>query len=141
MKVAPRKTPKAQIPIAAMADIAMLLVIFFLVTSRLMKEAHIEARPPVAVHAEKYRTEEKSVIVDKDGGVFLNGEPSSPVEITNFLLDMIPQEGNVPKSDRIVTVKCHGKRPYGDLVDVIGGISEAGGQVVITTEQKREPKK
>jgi len=140
MKFAPRRKPKATIPIAAMADIAMLLVIFFLVTSRLMNEAGIKVKPPGAEHASVYKAKEKSIIIDENGETHFNGVPTAPQEIRRALLEVIPQ-GNAPTEERMVTVKCDAGRPYDELVDVIAAVSEAGGEIVLTTEIKKETRK
>jgi biopolymer transport protein ExbD len=140
MKFAPRRKPKATIPIAAMADIAMLLVIFFLVTSRLMNEAGIKVKPPGAAHASAYKAEEKSIIIDENGETHFNGVPTPPDEIRRALSEVIPTDENVPVRDRLVTVKCDAKRPYDELVTVIAAVSDAGGEVVITTDYKETKK-
>ena len=135
MKLAARRKPKAQIPIAAMADIAMLLVIFFLVTSRLMNEAGIKVKPPGAAHASAYKVNEKSIIIDENGEVHFNGVPTPPDEIRRALMGVLPAGGRAPLEERLVTVKCDSRRPYDELVSVIAAVSDAGGEIVLTTER------
>jgi biopolymer transport protein ExbD len=124
-----------------MADISMLLIIFFLVTSRLMNEAHIKVSPPVAQHSKQFRAKEKSVIVDEQGVVYFNGIRTSPAEIRRQLAEAIPTGKTVPADDRTVTVKCDSKLAYEKLIEVLAPVAETGALVVVSTEAKAPEKK
>jgi len=114
-----------------MSDIAFLLIIFFLVTTNFMKESHIRLKLPKAEAAMKEEKVQNSVSVDEDGVVWLNGE-----ETDSLKLDLGNVLGAKQGEHRKVFLKCHRDLIYSDYMPVIQEINEAGGILVLKTDEK-----
>ena len=119
------------IPVVAMSDIAFLLIIFFLVTTNFMKESHIRLKLPKAEAAEKEEKVQNSVSVDENGVTWLNG-----VETESLKLDLANLLGAKQGEHRKVFLKCHRDLTYSDYMPVIQEINEAGGILVLKTDEK-----
>ena len=84
-----RRRVNIYVPTASMGDIAFLLIIFFMLTSKFMQESHVvykEAESPDIVTVDDTSF---SVIVDEKGAIWLQGQPcSSPEELRMALDDL-----------------------------------------------------
>jgi len=119
------------IPVVAMSDIAFLLIIFFLVTTNFMKESHIRLKLPKAEAAEKEEKVKNSVSVDENGVIWLNG-----AETESLKLDLANLLGAKKGEHRKVFLKCHKELTYSEYMPVIQEINEAGGILVLKTDEK-----
>jgi biopolymer transport protein ExbD len=130
-----KKAPPA-IPVVSMSDIAFLLIIFFLVTTNFLKESHIRLKLPKAEATSKEEKVQNSVSVDKDGVVWLNGEKSE-----NLKQDLGNVLGDRQGDKRKVFLKCDKDLVYSDYMPVIQHINEAGGILVLKTDDKGKTEK
>ncbi|MBO5958749.1 MAG: biopolymer transporter ExbD [Lentisphaeria bacterium] len=78
MKIARKKDEVLAVPTSSMGDIAFLLIIFFMLTSKFMQESHIEHELPTSPDVQQIEDQTVSIMVDKDGALWLQGQPSTP---------------------------------------------------------------
>jgi len=85
MKLA-KKLQSAEIPTASMADIAFLLIIFFMVTAVFSATKGLEFKLPKQEQQQESESEEATFIkVATDGSVTVDCRPMDPSEILDYL--------------------------------------------------------
>ena len=136
MKIERKHKPALVIPMAAMADIAMLLLIFFLVTSTLVKEASIKIDLPDAEAAKEQEPQQKSVTIDENGAIYYNGVPVSGAELKAQLTKALARAAT--DKDRVVSLKGDRNRPCEAGVTVIDIVTELQGFIAIISETREE---
>ena len=112
------------IPIASMGDIAFLLIIFFMLTSNFIQEAHIRLTPASAADVSALKTSPVTVSMDLDGEVWLQGQVC-PVEALEFEVSAL-LEG---KDNRLVVVKVDKDLPESRYGPVLMALSKAGADI------------
>jgi biopolymer transport protein ExbD len=126
-----RKRVTAVIPVAAMSDIAFLLIIFFMVTSNFIKEAHVKVNPPASADVQGLKESQVSVAVDVKGAVYLQGRPC-PVQMLGSAVSALLAE----RKDKVVTLKVDRdlkKEGYGP---VLMALSDAGAEIALVGTRK-----
>jgi biopolymer transport protein ExbD len=121
------------IPIASMGDIAFLLIIFFMLTSNFIQEAHIRLTPASAMDVSALKTSPVTVSMDLDGEVWLQGQVC-PVEALEFEVSAL-LEG---KDNRLVVVKVDKDLPESKYGPVLMALSKAGADIGLIG-RKTEP--
>ncbi len=126
---------EAEIPTGSFADIAFLLIIFFiLVTTLAVTEGFVAEIP----QGEKTQAkQEKTTTVMLAGGkITLNDKPVSLDELRRRLaeMDLARQSGN----DKIVLLEQMGRDPWQGFYEVWAAIGAAGGEVVIVLAEGEE---
>lgn len=114
-----RRQVSPAIPSAAMADLAMLLLIFFLTTTYFQAEAGpVVSLPPAARGEEQSDDGSWALFVQADGGLFLQGHAVARTEIAAQLA-----EGRV--SGRLVRLFVHADRalPFGAVYPILGELA------------------
>jgi len=109
-----------------MGDIAFLLIIFFMLTSNFIKEAHIELTPPAAPELETLETTPVAIAVDRDGIVWLQGKECPPSLVENAVEALIED-----KRDKTVTLRVDKDLPHGSYGSVIMALSRAGAEIAM----------
>jgi len=129
------KKPEANIPIAAMADIAMLLVIFFLVTSRLAEDKGLKAEIPDTTQKKSTSETPKHAQVDIDakGQIIYRGRNVTLEKLDQLLADQIQHAEN--EEDRIVLVIADKSRPVREVAAVADLIKGQGGIIVLVNQE------
>ncbi len=86
-----------------MADIVLLLLIFFLLTSSFLVQPGIKVHLPRTATKEALSREKVSITITKSGAVYLEDKP---VDITRlpFLLEGVKDKVMLIKADRDVTI-------------------------------------
>jgi biopolymer transport protein ExbD len=120
-----RMRPPTDIPDASMADVAFLLLIFFLATTIISDEYGLSLMLPQRVSATPQVVERRDVMVistDASGeGFFVDDLPVDLDEIPWMVEDR--QAGN----DRlIVSVEPHPQAPYRAMIDILDELKGAG---------------
>ena len=136
MRILATKKPEPVIPVAAMSDIAFLLIIFFMVTTVFLREGHIKFKLPAAEETVQTRTEKISVTVDVDGIAYVNG-----VQQNNILQTLRNILENRIETNREVFFKCDKGVVKQKYLPIIEQINEAGGQLMLITEDEAATKK
>jgi biopolymer transport protein ExbD len=94
---------KKTFPVISMADIVLLLLIFFLLTSSFLVQPGIKVHLPRTATKEALSREKVSITITKSGAVYLEDKP---VDITRlpFLLEGVKDKVMLIKADRDVTI-------------------------------------
>ena len=116
------------IPSASMADVAFLLLLFFLITAAIRSDAGLPLTlPPTQVDPSPSAQVTMSVLVDARGEVLLNGEPASAHAVRTQVAGFADGRG------RRVTLQTHRATPYDAYIDaldaVLLGHRDAGAEV------------
>jgi len=129
-----RRAMRADVPSAAMGDLAFNLLIFFVILARAQDDSHIEWIPAKARNLQQSGYSSVSVVVDRDSQLFLNG---SEIGLSQ-LADQIEAElKQAPAGQRTVLLKVHHEATAQRFEPVIEAISEAGGELVHIVEEEK----
>lgn len=123
-----RKKPSGDIPTASMADIAFLLLIFFLVTTVFDEEKGLEIVLPE--QDSEVQVSQKNVIhlmVQADGIVHVKlGESPQVLRLRSQEISGIWRQQAANNPNLIAAVKTSPTAPYRYMVDVLDQLREAG---------------
>jgi len=118
--------PSDRIPDSALADVAFLLLVFFLATTVIAEEfglsvilpARVADTPAVQVHPENVLT----LTTDSEGRVFfVDGVPTALDEIRNVVRSRQERNGKL-----VVRVDPDRKAPYSAMVDILDEVKLGG---------------
>jgi biopolymer transport protein ExbD len=138
LKLTRRLRPKHDVPVAAMSDIAFLLIVFFMLTTQIMKEAGKEYVLPKVKDPKELPEATISVLIDDEGKLYLNGDDIVLGNLKPELMGLL--EGR-PDSERLVHVKCDRGIRARLFQPVITVISEMGAEVELATDKAPPPDK
>lgn len=128
----PRRTVPAEIPTASMADVAFLLIIFFLVTSVFSVTRGIQFSLPRHDEAALSASPEAAVLIKiaADGSLVVDEKPMALDQVADYLGPKLQR--NPTKS---VIVQTSLEAPYAAMIDVFDEIRQIGvTNVVIPTQ-------
>ena len=119
--MAKRRFKGGEIPTASMADIAFLLLIFFLVTTTIDMDKGLG----IVLPAEGEELEIKKInilncLINSQGNILLGGEPIAIKDINREIRRRLAENDKL-----IISVKAHKKTKYGDYVAVIDQLKRA----------------
>ena len=117
-----RKFKSSEIPTSSMADIAFLLLIFFLVTTTIDtdKGLGIVLPPPGDMEIEIRKENILNCLINSHGKVLLDEEPTRVEKIHRIVGERLRSNDKL-----IVSVKAHPKTAYSDYVKVIDQLKMA----------------
>ena len=117
-----RKFKSSEIPTSSMADIAFLLLIFFLVTTTIDtdKGLGIVLPPPGDMEIEIRKENILNCLINSQGKVLLDEEPTSVEKIHRIVGERLRSNDKL-----IVSVKAHPKTAYSDYVKFIDQLKMA----------------
>ena len=123
MKLNRRQKSNPEIPTGSMADIAFLLIVFFLVTTTMNQDKGIGMQLPPAGESKKSRKKNICNIgVNESGQILINLEDEVAL---NQLRANISQR--LAANDKlIVSLKASEETPYSSFIDVLDEIKLAG---------------
>ena len=125
-----KKTPEATIPTSSMADIAFLLLIFFLVATVIDVDSGIgmtlpellEDQPIVEVPKDRMA----AILINENGDVLMDGQPISLFQIKNTLKPRIQSKIELPKNKKlIVSIKTDRQTVYNAYISALDQVKEA----------------
>lgn len=118
-----RKKRDVIVPVAAMGDIAFLLIIFFMVCSNFARDAGINVEPPTSPQITEIQRGQVSVSVDTDEKIYVNGEETASAEgVTAALEDLLAGAG-----ERVVELRCD--KSVRNYMPIMRAISKAGANI------------
>jgi len=133
VKLKRRARVQSSIPTASMADIAMLLLIFFMSTSIIRSHQGMAVRLPGATAGERLHTEAMiRVSIGPNGEVALN-DARVPVESVGSLL----AEKRARRPDLIVALYADARTPYALVGSVLDELKAARAPRVTLATTKR----
>ena len=117
-----RRFKGGEIPTSSMADIAFLLLIFFLVTTTIDtdKGLGIVLPPPGDIEIEIRKENILNCLINSQGKVLLDEEPISEAQIHRVVGQKLRKNDKL-----IISVKAHPKTAYNDYVRVIDQLKMA----------------
>ena len=122
-----RRFKGGEIPTGSMADIAFLLLVFFLVTTTIDTDKGLGIVLPPAgdVEIEIQKKNILNCLINSQGKVLLDEEPTDVEQINRIVKKRLSQ--NPPL---IVSVKAHPKTAYSDYVRVIDQLKIANAKKI-----------
>lgn len=131
----PGKTRKinSEIPMGPFADIAFLLIIFFILVTSLTKNMGFTTEIPAGEKSEA--KEEKSNSVSIKGGEIFFNDQGMDIQTLEKELQALNLEAMEDDSDKTVMLETSGTVRYGKYFSVMAAISDAGGVVAIVQEE------
>lgn len=127
------------VPVASMGDIAFLLIIFFLVASRLSQDKQIDSA--TSLDAEELKESKITVIIDEEGIAYVNGRrQDSPKTVQAEVQEMLDRRDSTNILQRTVMFKCDRTVKKVVFEPIIEAIVEAGG-IMAAVGDKGDPAK
>jgi len=121
---ADRKT-EAAVDLTPMIDMTFILLIFFMVSTTFVKDMKVDINRPAASSASVASTKAVRLYIDRQGEVYLDGEPIRMWVIQSRVRDLL--KGMTQKSVLVVT---DDQVPSGKLVQVVDEARRAGAEDV-----------
>jgi biopolymer transport protein ExbD len=125
-----RKLQEAQIPTSSMADIAFLLLLFFLVATTIDVDTGIGltlpeyVENPETVKVPKNRM--VAILINANGDVLMDGKPVSIFAIKDMLKPRIESKIDLPDNQKlIVSVKTDRQTKYNTYIQALDQIKQA----------------
>ena len=124
-----------------MADIAFLLLIFFLVTTTMDMDKGLDlVLPPVGETKEIPKKNIANLLVDAKGNVLLNKKPIKINDVKKEVMRMIAENDKL-----IISVKTHPSTKYQAYIDVLDQLKMANAKKISIAEteklsSRRKPK-
>ena len=117
-----RRFKGGEIPTSSMADIAFLLLIFFLVTTTIDtdKGLGIVLPPPGDMEIEIRKDNIMNCLINSQGKVLLDEEPTNIDQINRIVGEKLRANNKL-----VISVKAHPKTAYNDYVKVIDQLKRA----------------
>ena len=117
-----RRSKLKEIPSASMADIAFLLLVFFLVTTTISMDKGIgQLLPAIGEELEVNPKNITKVLVSATGQVLHDDELVPLNQLRNRIRNMLAQNDRL-----IVSVKTHSQTDYQIYIDVLDQLKQAG---------------
>lgn len=121
MKFEKNQKIENKVPTSSMADIAFLLLIFFMVTTIFKMEDGLPVTLPRAETAQKQERERiMHIWIDAGGRVSINDKLVQIVQVEDILLNMLSE-----RPDIIVAFNADDRAPYGVVSDVMEELKDA----------------
>jgi len=125
MKIKKKTRVSDEIPSSSMADIAFLLLVFFLVTTQFDTKKGLNLTlPPLAEDAEEVKMKQKNIAkirVSQDGNIDFDGEIVGLRELRRSL-----QEKLAGNDKMVVSLETDPRASYQNMIDVLDEIQLAG---------------
>jgi|SRR5690606_35276867 len=120
-----RKSKAAsEIPSSSLADMAFLLLIFFMVTTTFRKEQPREVVFPEAEATEKLEQPRKDVLhlyVESDGSIFINDQLVGPDQVSNMIAPLYRDNTSM-----VVMLRSDRDVPYVTIDQILKELQAAG---------------
>ena len=125
-----KKLPSAEIPTSSMADIAFLLLIFFLVATVIDVDSGIGMTLPELVEETDIKPVSKdrmaAILINENGDVLMDNEPISIFQITATLKPRLQSKIDLPSNKKlIVSIKTDRKTVYNAYIQALDQVKEA----------------
>lgn len=116
-----------------MADIAFLLLIFFLVTTTMDMDKGLDlVLPPVGETKEIPKKNIANLLVDAKGNVLLNKKPIKTNDVKKEVMRMIAENDKL-----IISVKTHPSTKYQAYIDVLDQLKMANAKKISIAETEK----
>ncbi len=114
MKLGRRKRAEAEIPTASMADIAFLLIIFFMTATIFSREKGLKIVLPEKGEVVKVKSSNiMEVLVSPEGRVLIEDKEVSINEVREIVKDKLAENDSL-----VISLKVSREAPYQTMIDV-----------------------
>lgn len=120
----------SEINMGPFADIAFLLIIFFMLNTTFMKDGNIKLNPAASSDLEKLEQVQLSVSLDAEGVLRLQGNELTPKTLETAVENML-----AGRDDRDVKLRVDRDLPTQSYLPVIKALSRAGATLQVTGVQ------
>jgi biopolymer transport protein ExbD len=128
-----RQGVKASVPTASMADIAFLLLIFFMATTIFKMEDGLEVTLPRVETAQRQPREKiMHIWIDRGGNIAINDKIVKVSQIEDIMKGMLQE-----RPDLIVAFNADDRAPYRAVSDVMEELKDANAIRVSFTSDKK----
>ena len=135
MKFEKNQRVSNNVPTSSMADIAFLLLIFFMVTTIFKMEDGLPVTLPRAETAQKQEREKiMHIWIDGSGNISINDKLVRISQIEDILVSMLSE-----RPDLITAFNADDRAPYGVVSDVMDGLKDANAIRVSFTSDPKSP--
>lgn len=132
MKRTKRKERSTDLDISPLIDMVFILLIFFMVSTTFVKDAQIELKRPAASSASTASTKSLRVQIDRQGAIYLDGNPIKP-----WMIQTKARDAFRGGADKNVLVVSDRSVPVERLVDVVDQLRLAGAaDVAVATDKE-----
>lgn len=114
----------SEIPMSSIADIAFLLIIFFMVTTTFPQERPRRMPWPEAEATEKLDEQRKNILhvyVTEEGNVFINDQRIPNEQVSNLIAPMYSENRQL-----LISLRADRNTPYGMIYNMQEEFQEAG---------------
>ncbi len=132
MSVRRRRRIPVIVPIASMGDIAFLLIIFFMLTSNMIQEAHVRVNPARAIELSEVKAGTVTVSMDEDGKLWLQGQPVVAAALEYEVAALL-----TGRDDKLVVLKVDRDLPQSKYGSILMSLSKAGAKIGLVGEEKK----
>jgi len=122
---------ETEINMAPLIDMTFILLIFFMVSSTFTRDLKIDIVRPVASTAQRAQSDPIRVLLDRNGGLFLDGAPVKPWMLQSRVRELI--RSGASKTVLVVTDKLV---PAQKLIEVVDQCRLAGAEDVAVAAEK-----
>lgn len=124
MKLERKPRLKPRVPLAPMGDIAFLLIIFFMVSSIFIREAHIEVSLPESADIKRLDESLVSVLMNQDGELWVQGRPCNPADLYNAVESELTL-----RTQKTVSLKIDRAVRHDQFAPILSALSRTGAKV------------
>ncbi len=126
------------VPVASMADIAFLLIIFFMVCSRFAKDPGLKIDLPTTPEVDQLDDYPMVVLIDQEGHLYFQGQKVAGHEqIEDEVRRYV--EGKTDDKSRTVIVRCDRTVLKHVFEPVYEAIAKGGGRIAAVGDESGEP--
>lgn len=129
MKLKSRLPGLSPLPMATMADVAFLLIIFFMLTSTFARDTGLDITLPRAITSESLPRREVTIWVNRLGQIRVNESWIRPADLLKVLRAEFAQAG-----EKGVTIRGDEAVPYGTIVTVMDAAKQLGADITLAAE-------
>jgi len=132
MQLKEHKRRKVTLNIISLIDVVLLLLIFFMLTTRFIEQPGMKLDLPGSQSAEKSAAKELELAIDPNGKMLLNGKAVSLEQLPSRLQELLPE-----MEDNTLILKADQKVSHGKVVEIMD-LARMNGleKIVIATEVK-----
>lgn len=133
MVVEKKKERSSEIPTSSLADIAFLLLVFFLVTTTIDVDKGIGlVLPPKGEAKEVSKKNITNLLINEEGSVMIDEQITDIRNIKNIIRDKIAQNPNI-----IVSVKTDERTKYKYYIQVLDQLKQANAKKISIAEPEK----
>ncbi len=137
LKIKRRKGNEIIVPTSSMGDIAFLLIIFFMLTSKFMQEAQVEHVLPNSPEVEQILPQELSLILDENGVLWVQGEETDIQSMAEIVKQMQSDLDEAQRKEFTVVFKVHNELDSRVYEPVIRKLAELDVNVAFAGEKDK----